>query len=637
MNFASSKLSKRATFAVLIVLFLALIVINNLTLRGFRLDLTENRIYTLSQGTRNILKNIREPITLYLFFSEKASKDLPSVRNYYTRVKEVLEEYRHYSDGKLDVKYVDPEPFSEEEDRATQLGIQAVKIRGGEPLYFGLAGTNAVDDIEVIPFFQQEKEVFLDYELGKLIYGLSRLKKPVLGLMTTLNMYPTRLDPQTGRMNDPWILTEQLEQLFDVRLVHVDQEKIGDDVDVLVVVHPKSLAEKTVYAIDQFIMRGGKGLFFVDPVANSEFIPTPQDQPMQDAKAKSSSLNRLFKPWGFTVDEETVIGDGGRALAVGLSTGGNAKHLAVIASQPSDYSKDDVVMDGLQSINFAMASHVRLNNPDDAAVVLEPLVQTSRKAMPISIQRFRFNVHPDHLRQGFSATGEQYALAARIRGPLKSTFKEPPRDEEGEDETAGDAAQQAHLDATEQQAELVVVADTDVLTDQMWARTSDFFGQRLITPIASNRDFVINLVENLFGNTDLINIRSRASYSRPFTRVEAIEQRADRRFREAEKKLRQELNTIDNRLRELQQKRTDKQQATLFTAEQQKELRLAREKKVKVRKELRNVRHQQVKDIERLGTQLKIVNIGVVPAVVVIAALMIGLLRVRRRRTGAAP
>ena len=633
MNFKSLKYHNMLTFVILVILFLAVIIINNLSLRNIRLDLTENKLYTLSQGTYNILENIKEPITLHLFFSQKVSQDLQAIRNYHTRVKEMLEEYQRHAKGRLIVKYTDPEPFSEEEDRAAELGIQAVKVKGEETLYFGLAGTNTVDNVETIPFFQQNKEVFLEYDLDKLIYSLSQLKKPVLGLMTTLNMYPTQLNPQTGKMNDAWAITNQIEQLFDVRLVHSDEEIISDDIDLLMIVHPRNLAEKTLYAIDQFIMRGGKGLFFVDPFSEAQYLPTPANKPLEDAKVRGSSLNKLFNKWGFKVEEDYILGDAVNALQVNLTTGGKTRHVAMLGIRSEFFNREDAVTQGLQSVNMAMASYIELTNKGNADLTLEPLIESSDKSMPISIQRFRFIHHPDILWNAFRPKDKRYTIAARIRGPLQSAFDGPPANEAEEGEEGDKAAEELppHISETSEAAELAVIADTDLLTDRLWARKQNFFGQSVIQPFSSNRDFVINLIESLFGSTDLINVRSRASYSRPFTRINKIRELADRKFRQVEDNLQTELAQVNVRLRELEDKRTDKG-ATLFTVQQQQEINLARQRRIEVRKELRNVRHEQVKEIERLGTTLKIINIGAVPAVVILIAIILGIIRIRSRR-----
>ncbi len=643
-------LSRGGLIAALAVLFFALMILNNELLRGMRIDLTANKLYTLSEGTRSILGQIQEPINLYLFFSEKETESLPQIRSYYERVREVLEEYRLLAGGKLKVHYVNPEAFSQEEDRATQLGLQAASAGGAEKIYFGLAGTNALDTTEVIPFLQPGRENFLEYDLGKLIYNLIHVKKPVLGLMTDLPMYPTRINPATGRMNEPWVITQELEQLFDVELVFTDAEEIAEEIDVLMVVHPKDLSDKTMYAIDQFVMRGGKGLFFVDPMAEADVSPQLADEPARDIKDRSSSLNRLFRTWGFSVDEDTIIADPARALQVsfqGEGGGRTVNHPSALRMREKDFNREDVVMNALETIHLYLASHVQVEK--EAEVEMTPLIHTTKRAIPVPLPRFRFIADPRLLLEGFNAEDVEYPLAARIQANFKSAFDGPPEDEPEEDgeeengeeseaeeeETEKDAApEKEHVAETAQPGIVTVVADVDVLSDRMWVQKQSILGQSFSIPFANNRDFVINLVDNLFGSKDLIGIRSRASYSRPFTRVEKLEEEASRKYRATEKSLQKELQETEAKLQKLQEQRTDKKSA-LLTASQRAEVRKFREKKVEIRKKLRNVQHQLNRDIENLGATIKAVNVVAVPAIVTAIALLAGFLRVRRRKRSA--
>ena len=633
----STNFSRGSTIAVLAALFLALVILNDTLLRGIRVDLTANKLYTLSEGTGNILGQIQEPINLYLFFSEKETKAYPKLRNYYNRVKEVLEEYRLLAGDGLKLHYVDPEPFSEEEDRATQLGLQAATIKGGGKIYFGLAGTNALDAVEIIPFMQSERESFLEYDLNKLIYGLIRVKKPKLGLMTDLPMYATKRNPQTGKMNDPWAITQELEQVFDVKLVFTDSETIDPKIDVLMVVHPKDLSENTRYAIDQFIMRGGRGLFFVDPYSEADQIFQPDGAPTRDFGARSSSLNSLFNAWGFSVPKLSVVADLARALSVNFTDRQIAvSHPAALNMRPADFDRKDVVMDGLEEINLYLASYIEVAEGSELDVT--ELIKTSRQSMPIPRDRLSYLWNPKVLTQGLSPTGEHYLLAARIEGNFTSAFDAPPdRDKDEGEEDASEARKDdthEHISQTAQPGILAVVSDTDILSNQMWAKTGKIFGQSFVQPFASNRDFVINLVDNLLGSKDLIGIRSRASYSRPFIKVKRIEQQANRKYQATEKGLREQLAQTESKLQALQRQRNDKK-SKLLTKSQRAEVRKFRAKKIEIRKKLRNVQHQLVKDIENLGGKVKAINIVTMPVLVTIAALLIGFLRVRRRKKAA--
>ena len=634
-------LSKGGLIAVFAALFLALMILNNELLRGIRLDLTSNKLYTLSEGTRNILGQIQEPINIYLFFSEKETRDLPQIRNYHTRVKEVLEEYSLIAGGKLKLHHVNPEAFSEEEDRATQMGLQAVSTRVGDKIYFGIAGTNTLDTVEVIPFLQTSREAFLEYDLGKLIYNLVNVKKPVLGLMSKLPMdTPKGLSAKLPGISEPWFIADQLRQVFDVHRVQPDVAVVPHEIEVLMVVHPKELPEKTVYAIDQFVMRGGKGLFFVDPQAEADRAVDPNTL-LMEPKSKGSDLNRLFSVWGFSVDADSIIGDAARGLTVSYGKEEAAQaHPAVLGLRKEDFNREDVVTDALETLNFYTASYIQAE--EDAATKLTPLVWTTRQAMPISIQLFRYMPRVNDLYKTFAPTGERYPLAARIQGAFKSAFDGPPPPEKPEEKNDEEKAEpepppkfDPHVAETTKPGVMVVVADVDLLTDRMWAQKRNFFGRVILQPFANNRDFIINLADNLFGSADLINIRSRASYSRPFTRVLEIETAASQKYRATEQSLQTKLKETEAKLQELQQQRDD-QKSTLLTASQQEEVRKFQKKKVEISKKLRNVRHQLVKDIENLGTRLKLANIIVMPLIVVVASLVVGFVRVRRHKQSAA-
>lgn len=617
----TAQLSRGMLLAVLVALFLVAMGVNTAFVGGLRLDMTENKLYTLSDGMKNLLSNLEDPINLYLFFSEKGTRDQPALRNYRRRVLDVLEEYRLYSDGQLIIHSVDPEPFSEDEDRASQMGVQAVRGSGSEPVYFGLAGTNAFGAVEAIPFLQPGKELLLEYELGKLIYALSRTDKVVVGLMTSLDMMQVRVNPQTGRMNEAWLFTQQLEQLFDVRLVLIDADVIDPEIDVLIVVHPLELAEKTEYALDQFILGGGRGFFFIDPYSNEQFLPQAPGEPLPNAYAKSSNLNKLFRAWGFEIDEQNLVGDRKNALHVGLGNGQSAPHLAMFGIKQDGMNQEDVVTQGLEVLNFALASHVRAL--EGSGVSVTPLVQSSEQSGLVSLDQFRFVANsPDALQQGFQVTKTRYTIAGRVRGKFKSAFTAPP-------EGAGQSGE--HIAEAADEANIVVVADSDILADRMWARVGSFLGQNIVQAFASNRDFAINTTDNLTGSNDLIGIRSRGGFSRPFTRVIEIESKAARRYKDTEKKLQEELKRVEQRLKELQKRRTDSDSGSLLTPAQQDEINQFRLEQIETRKKLRQVRHQLTADIERLGTILQALNIGVVPSIIVVFALALGLVRVRRR------
>lgn len=628
------------TLVVLAALFIALTILSNTLLRGVRLDLTEDNLYTVSAGTENILASIEEPINLYFFFSEEASKNVPVVRTYATRIQELLEEYVLAADGKLILHIIDPEPFSEAEDQATQFGLQAIPVgTSGESLYFGLAGTNALDDVAVIPFFQPDKEAFLEYELSELIYSLANPKKPVIGLLSTLPMEGGGFNPVTQQGQASWVITEQLNQLFEVRSLSQDLTAIDEDMDVLMLVHPKGLSEQTLYAIDQYILGGGKALIFIDPHADAEQVnPNPNNPSAAMLASRASNLTQLLEAWGVTLADAVVVGD--RRYALSVSTGPNQAaipHLGILGIDDSGLAQEDVILAELDTINMALAGY--LEPKEGAASSLEPLITSSESAMPIPAERVSLLQDPGQLQQGFEPTGETYMLAARLQGDVKSAFPDgSPKNSaiEGEDTASKDQENPptttTHLPESKTPINLIVVADTDLLTDRLWVRTQNFFGQRIVTAWANNADFVVNALDNLTGNNDLISIRGQAVSARPFTTIDAIEREANTRFLATEQQLQQELQETERKLGELQTARGD-DKSMIFSPEQQAELDRFQQRKLEIREQLRKVRRDMDRDIEQVGTVLKVINIGLMPLLLSVLALVVVWIR-HRRRTG---
>jgi ABC-type uncharacterized transport system involved in gliding motility auxiliary subunit len=284
----------------LALLFIGLTILFNHSLRGWRLDLTQNHLYTTAPGTDRILKSIKEPINLYFFYSTKTADQIPQIKTYGVRVRELLEELQARSGGNVVLHVIDPAPFSEDEDRASELGIRSTPVGAtGDALYFGLAGTNSTDGKANIDFFDPQKEQFLEYDVVKLIYTLANPKKPVVAWLSTINMGES-FDQRSGQMRPAWALYQQAEQLFDIRTVAATTSKIDADVNALVIVHPKGLSPATQWAIDQYALRGGHILVFVDPLAEAD--PTAANDPQNPMAAmgadKSSHFNTLLSTWG---------------------------------------------------------------------------------------------------------------------------------------------------------------------------------------------------------------------------------------------------------------------------------------------------------------------------------------------------
>ncbi|MBL8200794.1 MAG: Gldg family protein [Chromatiales bacterium] len=611
MNKGGRILFDRVGLLVLAVVFLVGVALVTL-LPAARVDLTQNQLYTLSDGTRKIVGTIPEPVNVYLFFSDKSTADLPQLRTYAGRVREMLEEFANRSDGKLKLRVIDPLPFSEEEDRATAFGLRPINLgNNADPVYFGIAATNSVGDDEIIPFLDPAKESFLEYDLARLVYALANPKKPVVGLLSTLPM-TAGFDPMTQQIRQSWVVADQLRQLFDLRMLQPGLDRIEDDIQVLMLVHPKNLPDSTLYAIDQFILKGGHAVIFADPWAEMDQGDPGDPMAGMGGTGRASDLDKLFTAWGVGFDGGNVVGDDRYALTVGRPDGGPVRHLGIIGVTTDGMSQDDVITSGLNVVNMAFAGHI--TRSEGAAAEVTPVIRSSDQAALIPASQLALASDPDLLRKDFEPTGDRFTLAARITGKVPSAF---PAD-----------GRPGHLAAAAEPINVLLVADTDLLSDRLWARTQEFLGQRLTTAFANNGDLAVNALDNLLGSGDLISIRSRATFQRPFTRVQDLRREAELRFRSAEERLQAELQETDARLNELQASRPD-QGTEILSPQQEAEIERFQARRLELRKELRQVQRDLDRDIERLGTRLKVLNVALVP--LIISVLSVGLVLVRRR------
>ncbi|BAU76239.1 gliding motility protein GldG [Metapseudomonas furukawaii] len=592
--------------------FLAFNLFAGLTLTNARLDLTEQKLYTISDGTKKVLGELDEPINLYFFYSDKTAKDLVVLRNYARRVEEMLKAYERAADGRIRLHIIDPEPFSEDEDKAAEFGLQAVPLQqGGDQVYFGLAGTNGVDDTQIIPFFPLDQEEFLEYEISRLVQGLAKPERPVVGVLSGLQLNGG-FDMMSRQPTPPWMVMEEVRQLFQIESLKADVDQIPDKVSVLLLVHPKNLPQQTLYAIDQFVLRGGKLLAFVDPWSEAD---SGMEMPGEPGGDKASDLAPLFKAWGLEMLPGKVLGDGANAMSVSMGEGRPpARHAAWLNLPRHSLDQGDVSTAGLENITVATAGI--LKPLDGARTRFIPLIQSSEYAMPFDAQRFGMLADPEELIRELKPTGERYTLAARISGPAGSAFPD------------GIEGRKDGLKSAEN-INVIAVADTDMLSDRMWVQVQDFFGQRVPQPWADNSGFAINALDNLAGSDALISVRSRGRFSRPFEVVEQLQRDAEVKFREQEQALQQRLADTEQKLASLQQNQ-DPAKALELTPEQQAALQQFVQEKLRIRKELREVRFQLNASIEDLGRTLKFINIALVPLLLTLGVLVLWLWRRRR-------
>ncbi len=613
----SRRLYAIAAIVLAAVIFVGINVAVDATFTTARLDLTENGRFTLSHGTRNIIANLKEPVTLKFFYSKEIAADYAQTRAYAGRVRDMLQEYAALSHGKIVLEEIDPEPYTPAEDEATSDGLTGAPTETGDVVYFGLVGSNRIDGKEAISYFAPEREPFLEYDLSSLIYRLATPKKPKLAVISSLP-----LDGGAAAMQgqgQPFLIYQQLSQNYDTQLLDANFTGIPADTDVVMIVQPGMLNPLQDYAIDQFVMKGGRALVFVDP--NSEIAAAAQGQSAAMSGPAASAMPRLFQAWGIDFNANKVIGD--LDLAQRVQTSGDPRN--PVALYPvwlhlthDQFDARDPVTANLQTLNLASVG--ALSQRKGATTQFSPLIFSSDRASLLDTEEVRLSPQPQDLITSITPTGEHYTIAARTSGPADSAFKAGPPDGAG-------AAQIKHA----KDINVVVMADTDIFDDRFWVHAESFMGKQIAAPFADNSAFVMNAVENLMGSSDLISLRTRASGNRPFTVVQDLQAQAQTQFRQQEDALKQRLTDAQQSLRDLQQGEGGKSGSVALTPQQQGEIERVKHELIQTRAALRDVQHNLRKDIDALGDFLAFVNIALVPLLVAFFALGLAWLRRRRR------
>jgi len=631
---------------------------------SLRVDLTEDNLYSLSEGTRSIVSSLEEPIEIMFFYSDSATEDIPQIRSYGTRVQELLREIVIASNGNLRLNMIDPEPFSEEEDLATQYGIRAVPVtQGGEGVYFGLVVTqDSASEVplqmqasETMQLIRPDQEEFLEYEFMKLITKVANPDRTVIGLLTQLDI-DGGFDPVSGQGTQQWMIMDLIRQLYEVRRVDITGDSIDGEIDILMIVHPQGLSDQILYAIDQHVMRGGNTMLFLDPNADSMVSRSAQGNLIP--AGMSSELPGLLAAWGIDFDNSKVLADNEQALRVMMGQGQRpVPHLGMLGVQRNFLTQDDIITNRLETINMSSAGAI--SQVEGAGTTFEPLIISSSDAMLMERTFVESVTDPSVLFDEFESANQSFVIAARVSGIVESAFPEgrpelieEPTEEVSEvestdldDSTANPAGIDATVDDAEEEIEravehiassngsvnIVAYADSDVLTDRLWVQVSQFLGQRIPQPFANNGDIVINTLDNLSGDADLSSIRSRGRYSRPFVRVLDLQRQADDRLREEEAELLDRLAESEAALAQLNQDE-DGTPIGQLTPEIQTEIDRFNEEMLETRRRLRDVRFQLTEDIEQLGTNLKAANTALIPILLTIFILIANFLRVQRRK-----
>ncbi|HYM18261.1 MAG TPA: Gldg family protein [Micropepsaceae bacterium] len=641
-------LSKRiyalSAIALAVVLFIALNIVANTWLGTARLDLTRNGLYTVSPGTKETLAKVQEPINLRFYYSRDAATGYAAIVAYAGRIRDLLQEYAALSGGKVVVSEVDPQPFTPAEDEAVAQGLSGAPAQNGDAVYFGLVGTNTLNGHEVIPFFDQAREQYLEYDLSSLVYKLSQPSKPKLGILTALPLESGSggIAAALSGASHPFAILQQLRGTYDVQMLDTMTDRIPADISTLIVAHPAGFSDATLYAVDQFVLKGGHAIVFVDPLAE---VMNQGNQGLPDQGDRSSStLGPIFKSWGVNYDATKVVTDADLAQQVQVAgPGGQPRvidYIAWMRMTPANVNASDPVTGNLQQLNIASAG--ALKPAQGATTKFTPLLTSSTTAALADAMQIRLVQNPDELLRRFAPTGERFNIAARITGPVKTAFPngapkpeakptEPPG-ADGEKKDAGPLPAQIQ-DAKD--INVIVIADSDLLDDRFWVQVQNLLGQQVAIPTSDNGAFVMNAVENMMGSNDLISLRTRERSDRPFIVVQQLRRDAERRFLAQEQTLQQKVTQTEASLRALQGQGGEQGQnappGQVLSKEQQTQIEKFRRDLVETRASLRQVQANLRRDVENLGTTLAFLNIAVVPIFVAAAALGLALLRGRRR------
>lgn len=610
-------------------------------LGNLRLDLTQGRIYTLSAGTREILAGLNQPITLRLFYSRKLGATLPLYGEYAERVQAMLREYQARSRGMINISFYDPLPFSRTEDQALGYGLQGVPLnQTGTKVYFGLAGTNLIDTERTIPFFDPSRERFLEYDLTRLVQQLAHPKPVEVGVMSSLplNGNPRMMmmgGGRPGQPGGPWMSMLELQKDFHIVEVPLDTQAIDPKIQVLLVAQAQHLPEATLYAIDQFVMRGGRLMVMVDPFSESQAsTPGPGGQPPTDT---ASNLAPLLAAWGIAYDPAKIVGDLTGAWQVQANAAGEISAVPYVAwfNIRNGISRSDPATSDLSAVSVASAGFIA--EKPGAKISFTPLLESSAQSAVLPVSDVNQNPDPAKILAAFKPSGGPRVIAARIRGVLHSAFKGPPALPQGVKPAPNVPP---YIAETKQPADLVVVADTDILADRFWVQVQNFFGRPEAVPFSDNGAFVSNLIGSLAGGDLLLSLRGRGNISRPFTLIDAMQNEAQARFRRTELALEAKLKATEDKLTALRHgtagsatasSGSSPAAAAVVTPEQTQAIAAARQEILATREQLRQVEFDLNRNIAHLETVLRLFCIVLVPAILVLLAIGLGMVRRRRR------
>lgn len=597
-NLFNRKFLTGSLLLVAAILFLVINIASSTLFRTFRLDLTENKLYTLSSGTKEILGEIKEPIIVRLYYSKRLNNINPYLISFAARVQDLLQQYQSAAKGKLVFEVIDPEPFSPSEDEAVNYGLQGVAVDStGTDFYLGLVVSDSLNAKQVIPFLQPSREQNLEYDISQLIYKLIHPEPKVIGVISAL--------PMAGAYQQrPWAIWSQMEQLFDLHMLNINATEIPSDINTLMLVEPSMFGQETLQAIDKFVMRGGHVLMFIDPLSEVVDKRTAVNTP----KGTDNNYLALLRAWGIEFDANKIVADKNLAKTVRAPYEGREvtiRYPLWMDFTEQNISKSDILSSSLERLTFATPGV--LSQSREAKSTFTPLVTTTDEAMLIDTDKVA--MYQDNLQLLFNEyTPEKaYTIAARINGAVSSAFSS----------------------ASAPDSNIIVVADTDMLHDHFWLNLQTIMGQDYAIPSASNGNFVMSALDNLSGSNALIGIRNRTSFARPFDTVHKLELDSQQKYREYEQTLLQRMQDTKQKLELLESQKKDGNR-TLLSVQQNKEEEAFRQELIETRKELRDVRRKLNHDIEKVANTIKFFTIAFIPILIMVTGLIVWVIHMQR-------
>ena len=608
----------------LMALFLILIFVNIIvSYANIRWDATEDNSYSLSQGTKNILSSMTEPVTIKFFYSGSNPNIPANVKVYSRQVRDFLTEYRHASNGQIKVEMYDPTPDSDEEEWAQKYGVQPMRTPAGQ-IYCGLVFVSA-DQEDVIPWLDPAKEQVLEYDLTSIIQGLQAREKKVVGVISSLPIFGTRgRSPIPGQApGSEWLFVTELKKIYDVQQIAPAVQRIDPSLDLLLIVYPKNISAQLEYAIDQYILSGGNALVFVDPLCVSDRTQGQQ----QFMRSTGASMDKVFKAWGVSMNSAKAVADFGQPTRVRTGNNSTEDNPLMISARDESFNKKDVVTAGLESMLFPVAGAIKKTGAVDYE--FESLVDSSRNAA--LTDAFNAYLGIDAVKKDFAPAGERFNIIVRIRGKFKTAFPEGLPKTKGPESKPPEETKGTHLKEGKKMSTVIVVSDADMLADQFYVQRRNFFGLAISEMFNDNLIFLSNASEILTGRDDLIGLRSRGKMERPFTAVLKLKRKAQERWLTKERELVKQIEETNRKLRQLE-KQKDVSQKMIISPQQEAEVAKFKEERRKINRELKQVRKNLRADIEALGATLKGINIFLMPFLVAIIGVGFAIYKQRKYR-----